>query len=165
MYITNRDNIPESPGYGTDQTVEMQKELDEMDQRNSDLKNQLKELTVKLQVLEDNVDQEKQQADRAEYQLKNISSTSTEVATLQAALQQEITRVKNLWRTNCQQLGEFDVKISEKETEIQQLKSYIQKVEGKDTVAPVPDIPLAVSPDRHEISDGTTPPQSVPEKK
>ena len=92
--------------------------------------------------------------------MTNISSTSTE-----AALQQEKNRVKNLWRTNCQQLGEFDVKISEKETEIEQLKSYIQKLEGKDTVAPVPDIPLAVSPDRHEISDGTTPPQSVPEKK
>ena len=44
----------------TDQTVEMQKELDEMDQHNSDLKNQLEELTVKLQELEDNVDQEKQ---------------------------------------------------------------------------------------------------------
>ena len=106
------------------------------------------------------MDQEKQQADRAKYQLTNISSNSTK-----AACQQEKNRVKNLWRINCQQVGEFDVKISEKETEIQQLKSYIQKVESKDTVALLPDIPLAVSPDRHEINDGTTPPQSVPEEK
>ena len=59
------------------------------------------------------------------------------LAEKEAELQRQTARYAQLWRLNCDQLGEFDCLIEEKEAQVRELTGRIQQLEGLSQSSPV----------------------------
>ena len=84
-----------------------------------------------------------------------------QVSDLERRLKDEKTRFRELWRTNCRCLAEYDAMIAGRDSEIEELKQQLRAQSGSVETSPVTAAPSVthVSPQRHGAHYGGEPVQ------
>ena len=108
-----------------------------------DLGRALNEAQKRCSDLDDLLDAERDQTAALREQLKAVPSTS-EVSKLRDELKTEKERVKQLWRTSCEQVRSHDELIGEKDAEIEKLK---RQLEGRESEGSGRSVASELSPD------------------
>ena len=122
--------VPETPeGEGdkdrTDSeptTEELQSALDRVLEENALLKTQLTQQQAALEEERERVGALEKENER----LEEITSPGR-VSELEEELKREKDKMKSVWRMQCEQLAQYDSEVSEKETEITELKAKLAK--------------------------------------
>ena len=61
---------------------------------------------------------------------QHIEELNAEVSSLREGVERENARARELWRTSCEQLSEYDSIISEKDAELERLRGKIREMEA-----------------------------------
>ena len=87
------------------------------------------------------LDAEREQNATLQDQLKSTTSTTEEVSKLRDELRAEKEKVKQLWRTSCEQVRSHDELINEKDAEIEKLKRQLTRRESDKSSESTPSEP------------------------
>ena len=119
----------------------LRRETTEARDDSEELGRALEEAQQRCSQLGDLLDAEREQNATLQEQLKSTTSTTGEVSKLREELRAEKEKVKQLWRTSCEQVRSHDELISVKDAEIEKLKRLLLRRESDKSSESAPSEP------------------------
>ena len=131
----------------------LRRETADVHDDSEDLGRALEEAQQQCSQLNGLLDAEREQNATLQEQLKSATSTTGEVSELRDKLRAEKEKVKQLWRTSCEQVRSHDELISEKDAEIERLKRQLVGRESDKSSESTPSEPSEPGYDDLSVAD------------